>query len=190
MSANALVRREGLSYARFWSLVARARPCCAGVAPLLHPGSGGRAVSRGFLVEEDWLDSVYEALSVNDIDLFLSAFSPKARWHILGHRSGLPFSGIKVGHSEIRDLIRMIHVDFKMQDFFIEDIIVNQHSGAVRWSALSTSVATGEQAQIEVFDHIVFEGRQIMSLTQFFDTASVAASAGMIRTVTPGSTGR
>jgi hypothetical protein len=144
-------------------------------------------VSRGFLVEEDWLDSVYEALSVNDIDLFLSAFSPKARWHILGHRSGLAFSGIKVGHAEIRDLIRMIYSDFKMRDFFIEDIIVNRRSGAVRWSALSTSIATGEQAQIEVFDHIVFEGRQILSLTQFFDTASVAASAGMIKTVKPGS---
>lgn len=146
-------------------------------------------MSRGFLVEEDWLDSVYEALAVNDIDLFLSAFSQTARWHILGHRSGLPFSGTRVGHAEIRDLIRMIYADFRMRDFFVEDIIVNERSAAVRWSAVSTSIATGQQAQVEVFDHIVFEERQILSLTQFFDTASVAASAGIIKPVKLGSAG-
>ncbi len=131
----------------------------------------------------DWLDAVYEALSVNDLDLFLSAFDPDARWCLLGHSAHLPFAGLRVGHAAIREMIGLIYRDFRMRDFFIEDIIANEGSAAVRWSALATSRATGRETHVEVFDHILFEGRSIRSLTQFFDTAAVGTSAGRIELV-------
>lgn len=130
-----------------------------------------------------WLDAAYEALSINDIDLFLSAFAPKARWNLLGHGAGLPFAGVRVGHGAIRDMIKEIYTEFEMRDFFIEDIIVGEHGAAVRWSAMATARNTGRKSQIEVFDHIVMQKGLIVSLTQFFDTAAVADAAGRMQRV-------
>lgn len=140
-------------------------------------------MGQSFIEIADWLDATYEALSVNDIDLFLTAFRPDARWNILGHGTGMPFSGLRIGTDAIREMIRLIYADFKMRDFFIEDIIANGNAAAVRWSALSMSLATGQQAHLEVFDHIIIQDGKIASLTQFFDTAAIAVTAGRVATV-------
>ena len=138
---------------------------------------------EAFLEIADWLDATYEALSVNDIDLFLTAFAPDARWTSLGQTTQLPFVGARIGHRAIREMIDLIYAEFKMRDFFIEDIIANGNAAAVRWSAMATSHATGQQSQIEVFDHIIIADRRIVSLTQFFDTAAVATTAGILKSV-------
>jgi ketosteroid isomerase-like protein len=131
----------------------------------------------------DRIQGAYEALSHNDVDLFLTAFTPQARWHLLANGAGLPFTGVHIGQQAIRKLIGSIFRDFTMRDFFIDDIIVGEHSAAVRWSALSTSIATGRKSQIDVFDHLVLHEGRIMSLTQFFDTAAVAEAAGRLRVI-------
>lgn len=137
-------------------------------------------MGQAFIETIDWLDATYEALSQNDFELFLSAFSPQARWNLLGHGIGLPFAGLRIGHQAIRQMIGEIYSEFQMRDFFVDDIIANERSAAVRWSALATGIRTGKRSQIDVFDHILFEGRQIVSLTQFYDTAAIADAAGRI----------
>ncbi|MGL4439318.1 MAG: nuclear transport factor 2 family protein [Bosea sp. (in: a-proteobacteria)] len=137
-------------------------------------------MGQSFIEIADWLDATYEALSLNDIDLFLTAFAPDARWNLLGQGTGMPFFGLRIGKSAIREMIHLIYADFKMRDFFIEDIIANEHAAAVRWSVLSTSLSTGQQAHLEVFDHIIIHEGKIASLTQFFDTAAVAVTAGRV----------
>ncbi len=129
-------------------------------------------------------EAAYEALAVNDVSLFLSAFAPNARWSMQGNVTSLPFAGNRSGHAAIREMIRLIYVEFKMRDFFIDDIIIGEHSAAIRWSAMATSKATGQQFALNVFDHIVLQKGLIVSLTQFFDTAAVAATAGRIALVT------
>jgi ketosteroid isomerase-like protein len=129
------------------------------------------------------LEAAYEALSVDDVALFLAAFSPVARWSMQGNIAGLPFAGNQTGHAEIVRMIRHIYDEFKMRDFFIEDIIVGETSAAVRWSALATSKHTGRQQQLDVFYHIVLDDGLIVSLTQFFDTAAIADAAGRMRRV-------
>jgi ketosteroid isomerase-like protein len=129
------------------------------------------------------IEAACEALASDDIDLFLSAFAPDARWRLLGHNAGLPFSGNHAGHGAIRQMIASIYELFKMRDFFVEDIIVNGDSAAVRWSALATSKDTARQSAVEVFDHIIMRDGLIVSLTQFFDTAAVADVAGRMRRV-------
>ncbi len=146
-------------------------------------------MTQAFIETIDWLDATYEALSRNDIDLFLTSFAADARWNVVGAGSGLPFAGQRTGHLAIREIIGLIYSEFRIRDFFIEDIIANEGSAAVRWSALATSIATGRATQIEVFDHLVIRGRLILSVTQFLDTASVASAAGKMRPVmqeTPG----
>lgn len=133
---------------------------------------------EAFIEVIDWLDATYEALSRNKIDMFLTSFSPAARWNIMGAGAGLPFVGSRTGHDGIRQTIQLIYREFDFQDFFIEDIIANEFSAAVRWSALATSIRTDKPAQIEVFDHILIRDRLIVSITQFFDTAAVAGAAG------------
>jgi ketosteroid isomerase-like protein len=140
-------------------------------------------MAQPFIEVMDRLDAAYEALSSNDLDLFLSAFAPDARWNLLGQGTGMPFSGIRVGTDAIREMISLIYADFKMRDFFIEDIIANENSAAVRWSVMSTSLSTGQQAYLEVFDHIILQGGKIASLTQFFDTAAVAVTSGRVTKV-------
>jgi ketosteroid isomerase-like protein len=141
-------------------------------------------MTQHYIEVMDRLDAAYEALSVNDMDLFLTAFSPDARWNLLGSGAGLPFAGLRCGHAAIREMIGLIFAEFKVRDFFIEDIIANESAAAVRWSALTTAINTGKQAQIEVFDHIVMQNGLIISLTQFLDTAAVAETAGRIQRVT------
>lgn len=140
-------------------------------------------MTEAFIEVVDWLDATYEALSRNEIDLFLTSFSPQARWNVAGAGSGFPFTGLRVGHDAIRQLIGEIYSEFRMRDFFIEDIIANENSAAVRWSALATSIATGRPSQVEVFDHIVIREGLIVSLTQFLDTAAIASAAGKMRPV-------
>jgi ketosteroid isomerase-like protein len=136
-----------------------------------------------FIEVMDRIDAAYEALAANNIDLFLSAFHPDARWNLLGTGVGLPYAGLRVGHDEIRKMIQLIYADFKLRDFFIEDIIANENAAAVRWSVLSTSLYTGKQAHLEVFDHIIIQDGVIASLTQFFDTAAVAVTSGRVAPV-------
>ena len=143
-------------------------------------------VAQEFLEVADWLDAAYEALSVNDIDLFLTAFAQEARWNLQGRSAGLPFAGVKVGHLAIREMIAAIHAEFRICDFFVEDIVANQESAAVRWSAMATSIVTGRQLQLDVFDHIVIKDGKIVSLTQFFDSAAIAATAGNVPPVLRG----
>ena len=131
----------------------------------------------------DRIQGAYEALAISDIDLFLSAFTPDARWHLLANGAGLPFTGVHIGQVAIRRLISSIFREFTMRDFFIDDMIVGENSAAVRWSSLSTSIATGRQSQIDVFDHLVLQDGRIASLTQFFDTAAVAEAAGLVRVI-------
>jgi ketosteroid isomerase-like protein len=138
-------------------------------------------MAQAFIEIVDQLDATYEALSVNDIDLFLSSFTADARWMMLGRSVALPFAGWRVGHDQIREMIGLIYAEFKMRDFFIDDIIANETSAAVRWSAMATAIKTGNQSQIEVFDHIVLRDGKIASLTQFFDTAAIADVSGRIR---------
>ena len=140
-------------------------------------------MAQPFIEVADWLDATYEALSVNDIDLFLSAFAVDARWNLFGQGTGMPFSGLRVGREAIREMIDLIYADFKMRDFFVEDIIANENAAAVRWSVLSTSLSTGQQAHLEIFDHIIIQDGKIASLTQFFDTAAVAVTAGRVTPV-------
>lgn len=137
-------------------------------------------MGQSYIETADWLDATYEALSLNNLDLFLTAFHSNARWNIQGQATGMPFSGQRVGTVAIREMIQLIYADFKMRDFFIEDIIANENAAAVRWSVLSTSLATGQQAHLEVFDHIIIQDRKIASLTQFFDTAAVAVTSGRV----------
>jgi ketosteroid isomerase-like protein len=148
-------------------------------------GIGVVAVARTehALEVADRIQGAYEALGFNDIDLFLSAFTPDARWHLLANGAGLPFTGVHIGQQAIRQLIGSIFRDFTMRDFFVDDVIVGENSAAVRWSALSTSIATGRKSQIDVFDHLVLHEGRIASLTQFFDTAAVAESAGLVRVI-------
>lgn len=141
---------------------------------------GAKIVGQSHLEIADWLDATYEALSLNDLDLFLSAFDTNARWNLLGQSTGMPFFGVRIGKAAIREMIQLIYADFKMRDFFIEDIIANESAAAVRWSVLSTSLSTGQQAHLEVFDHIIIQDGKIASLTQFFDTAAIAATAGRV----------
>ena len=129
------------------------------------------------------IEAAYEALAADDIDLFLSAFAENARWRLLGHNAGLPFSGNHVGHAAIRGMIDSIYELFRMRDFFVDDIIVQGDSAGVRWTALATFRDTGRQSAVEVFDHILMREGLIVSLTQFFDTAAVADVAGRMKRV-------
>lgn len=140
-------------------------------------------MTQAFIEVVDWLDATYESLSRNEIDLFLTSFTPDARWNVVGVESGFAFTGLHVGHDAIREMIGQIYAEFRMRDFFIEDIIANENSAAVRWSAMATSIATGQAAQIEVFDHLIMRDRLIVSVTQFLDTAAIANAAGKMRLV-------
>jgi ketosteroid isomerase-like protein len=132
------------------------------------------------------IEAAYEALAADDIDLFLSAFAEDARWRLLGHNAGLPFSGNHTGHAAIRRMIASIYELFKMRDFFVEDILVSGESAGVRWTAVATSKDTARQSAVEVFDHIIMRDGMIVSLTQFFDTAAVADVAGRMKRVPQG----
>jgi ketosteroid isomerase-like protein len=130
------------------------------------------------------IEAAYEALAGDDVDLFLSAFAQDARWRLLGHNAGLPFTGNHTGHGAIRRMIASIFELFKMRDFFVEDIIVQGESVGVRWSAVATSKDTARQSAVEVFDHIIMRDGMIVSLTQFFDSAAVADVAGRMKRIT------
>ena len=104
----------------------------------------------------------------------IKAFSPKGRLRVEADRLDLPFAGEWHGRHQISDALRMIDSMFKVEDFFIEDILIDGDRGAIRWTALVTNRSTHEMVEVMVLDHIIFdENDQIISLTQFFDSAEL-----------------
>ncbi|MCU0733883.1 MAG: nuclear transport factor 2 family protein [Hyphomonas sp.] len=138
----------------------------------------------------DWLDATYEALAEHDIGLFLSSFAPDARWTLQGHSVGLRYAGTHIGRDAIARLVSGIVSDFRPRDFFVEDIIVGEGTAAVRWSVMLHALQTGRMRHLEVFDHVVFRDGAIRSLTQFFDSGAVAATAGLLEPAPAGETVR
>jgi len=105
----------------------------------------------------------------------IKAFSPKGRLRIEAERVDLPFAGEWHGRSQIGEALKMVDQLFKVEDFFIEDILIDGDRGAIRWTAMVTNRASGDCVEVMVLDHIVFdEHDQIASLTQFFDSAELS----------------
>jgi hypothetical protein len=104
----------------------------------------------------------------------IKAFSPKGRLRIEAERVDLPFAGEWHGRAQIGEALKMVDSLFKVEDFFIEDLLIDGDRGAIRWTAMVTNRSTGETVEVMVLDHIVFdENDQIASLTQFFDSAEL-----------------
>ena len=120
------------------------------------------------------ISAAYQLRFAGHCEPGIKAFSPKGRLRIEADRVDLPFAGEWNGRAQISDALRLVDSLFKVEDFFIEDILIDGDRGAIRWTALVTNRASNEKVEVMVLDHIVFdEHDQIASLTQFFDSAEL-----------------
>lgn len=120
------------------------------------------------------ISAAYQLRFAGHCEPGIKAFSPKGRLKIEADRVDLPFAGEWNGRAQISDALRLVDSLFKVEDFFIEDLLIDGDRGAIRWTALVTNRASNEKVEVMVLDHIVFdEHDQIASLTQFFDSAEL-----------------
>lgn len=120
------------------------------------------------------ISAAYQLRFAGHCEPGIKAFSPKGRLRIEADRVDLPFAGEWNGRAQISDALRLVDSLFKVEDFFIEDLLIDGDRGAIRWTALVTNRASNEKVEVMVLDHIVFdEHDQIASLTQFFDSAEL-----------------
>jgi ketosteroid isomerase-like protein len=113
-----------------------------------------------------------------DVATYLEFFAPKARLNIPGNPVLNPLSGTRIGREDIgKQLVRMRGQNIYLHHE-IEDIISSRDMVAAHWRVTIRSAATGQERELEILTHLRLEDRQIVEMSEYFDTGAVSLMRG------------
>jgi ketosteroid isomerase-like protein len=121
---------------------------------------------RERMVRDYWADRIKRGSIA-----LVGCFTDDCELHFIGDPTAIPFARIHRGLEAARALTDRIDMEFEFLSFQIERVLVDGDHAAVHWSAHVRHRGTNARGMIESFDHIVFRGDQILTVTKFFDTA-------------------
>lgn len=138
-----------------------------------------RVLSGTVAVRERLID-LYEARRRGDGDGFASGFAEDGIFHILGDTRLLPETGPRQGRRDIARVIKRCYQQYEYVDALLVDVIVDINLAAVRRQLTLRSRDTGAVGEFDVMDFIRLRDGEIVELTQFMDTASLAIMSGRV----------
>ncbi len=124
---------------------------------------------RERMIRDYWADRIKRGSIALD-----GCFTDDCELHFIGDPTAISFARIHRGLDAARALTDKIDVEFEFLSFQIERALVDGNRAAVHWSAHVRHHGTNARGMIESFDHIVFRGDRIVTVTKFFDTAQTA----------------
>lgn len=137
-------------------------------------------VLSGTAVVRERLTELYGARRRGDADGFASGFAEDGIFHILGDTRLLPETGPRQGRRDIARVISQCYRQYEYVDALIIDVIVDINLAAVRRQLTLRSRDTGAVGEFDVMDFIRLRDGEIVELTQFMDTASLAVMSGRV----------
>lgn len=123
------------------------------------------------------LENAYAARVKRDLDGVMAAFHPGCRFELSVSGENADFGAACSGRDAVRNQIGALIEAFDFEDFTITDLIVDGERAVLRWQALVTARANGQQDRFTVVDVMSFADGKIESFEQFTDSAKVARLA-------------
>ena len=141
---------------------------------MADPASGpvDRGARRQQLLEA--ITAFYDARQCGDVDEFVSYFAPDARLSIPGNPVLNPGAGLRIGRDSIARYMHRLRQENLYLDHGVDHVVVDKDMVAVRWHALVRIAENGREARFEVLDHLRIRDNQIVEMTHFYDTGTVA----------------
>jgi ketosteroid isomerase-like protein len=127
------------------------------------------------------IHALYAARQNGDVDEFMSYFAPEARMTIVGNPVLNPQSGLRVGRNSIERYMRTVHDENVYLGHAIDQIVAEGDHVVVRWHINLRLAQNGREARFDALDHLRIRDNQIVELTQFYDTGTMALLKGRIR---------
>ena len=120
---------------------------------------------------EAFLKSFYAARIEGDVEATGAMFGDDAQFRIVGSPEFSMLATSVQGREGIMGLFRTISDSFGLDEFSMEDLLMDGNKAAVRWSARVQNITSGETFTTELADFIEIDGGKIISLSEFLDTA-------------------
>lgn len=120
---------------------------------------------------EAFLKSFYAARIEGEVEALGGMFAEDAYFRIVGSPEFSMLATSVQGRKGITGLFRTISDSFALDTFSIEDLLMDRNKAAVRWSARVQNITSGDSFTTELADFIQIDGRKIISLSEFLDTA-------------------
>ena len=109
-----------------------------------------------------------------DFKDLLRYFAPDAQVRIAGSSTANPLSSVCVGHQQILEKMKSIHVLIEYCDIEPTAYVVDEDHFVVRWSGRWRNRGTGPAETLEGVVHVRFRNGLIIDYTNFVDTAVIA----------------
>lgn len=120
---------------------------------------------------EMFLKQFYAARIGGDVEALGTMFAEDARFRIAGSPEYSMLATSVQGRDGITGLFRTIADSFGLDEFSMEDLLVNGNKAAVRWNARVQNITSGDSFTTELADFIEIGDGKIISLNEFLDTA-------------------
>ena len=118
-----------------------------------------------------FLKSFYAGRIEGDVEAIGAMFGDDAQFRIVGSPEFSMLATSVQGREGIMGLFRTISDSFGLDEFSMEDLLMDGNKAAVRWSARVQNITSGETFTTELADFIEIDGGKIISLSEFLDTA-------------------
>ena len=113
-------------------------------------------------------------------DRLHDVMSPRISYLLAGDRRLMPYAGRFLGRTDTCVAFQALDVEFEMRDFEIGEMLAENASAAVRWSAVWTNRGTRDKALIHGFSHLRFVDGLVSEWSDFIDTATASYLAGWL----------
>ncbi|MEM7398588.1 MAG: nuclear transport factor 2 family protein [Pseudomonadota bacterium] len=120
---------------------------------------------------EAFLKSFYAARIEGEVEAAGAMFADDASFRIVGSPEFSMLATSVQGRDGITGLFRTISDSFGLDEFSMEELLMDGNKAAVRWSARVQNITSGESFTTELADFIETDGEKIISLSEFLDTA-------------------
>ncbi|HML92536.1 nuclear transport factor 2 family protein [Methyloceanibacter sp.] len=120
---------------------------------------------------EGVLKSFYAARVAGEPDELGEMFAENAKFQIAGSPEYSMLATKVQGRDGIVSLFRTIADSFGLEDFAVQDMLIDGNKAAVRWTARVQNITAGDSFATELADFIEIENGKIISLNEFLDTA-------------------
>ena len=120
---------------------------------------------------EAFVLEICDARVQGDMEALSRVFAEDAKFQIAGSPEASMLATFTEGHEGVMGLLQTIVDSFVLENFTILDFLIDGNKAAVRWRAAVTRPDTGETFTTELADFIEIRDHQVVSFTEFLDTA-------------------
>jgi ketosteroid isomerase-like protein len=112
--------------------------------------------------------ALHAARVAGDLEALCALFSREAHFRVAGSSLGSPIAMSAQGADEIRLWLSILVRTFRLSDYELLSLLIDESGAAVHWRARNHSKVTGLAVATELVDLVQMDGERIASYTELF----------------------